>query len=54
MSENDDKEGTMTEPMWTNSGDSHFPEPRSLYRDNLPAALADRLPRSAASDLAPL
>src|SRR5262249_20363103 len=32
--------------LWTHSGDSHFSEPPNLFRENLPAALADRLPRS--------
>ena len=32
--------------LWTNSGDSHFVEPRDLFAKNLPASLADRLPRS--------
>jgi predicted TIM-barrel fold metal-dependent hydrolase len=32
--------------LWTCSGDSHFVEPRDLFRKNLPASLADRLPRS--------
>ncbi len=32
--------------LWTNSGDSHFIEPRDLFKQNLPASLADRLPRS--------
>jgi hypothetical protein len=32
--------------LWTNSGDSHFIEPRDLFRENLPRRLADRLPRS--------
>jgi predicted TIM-barrel fold metal-dependent hydrolase len=32
--------------LWTNSGDSHFIEPPDLFRQNLPASLADRLPRS--------
>jgi predicted TIM-barrel fold metal-dependent hydrolase len=36
----------MTELLWTHSGDSHFIEPPDLYRENLPASLADRLPRS--------
>jgi predicted TIM-barrel fold metal-dependent hydrolase len=36
----------MTELLWTNSGDSHFIEPRTLFSENLPAALAERLPRS--------
>jgi predicted TIM-barrel fold metal-dependent hydrolase len=34
------------EKLWTNSGDSHFLEPPGLFRENLPASLADRLPRS--------
>ena len=36
----------MDNLLWTNSGDSHFIEPRDLFKENLPAALADRLPRS--------
>jgi len=32
--------------LWAHSGDAHFLEPESLYRDNLPAEQADRLPRS--------
>ena len=36
----------MNEMMWTNSGDSHFLEPPDLYREALPASMADRLPRS--------
>jgi predicted TIM-barrel fold metal-dependent hydrolase len=35
-----------TDVLWTCSGDSHFIEPPDLYRRNLPATLADRLPRS--------
>ncbi|HEX9505788.1 MAG TPA: amidohydrolase family protein [Acidimicrobiia bacterium] len=35
-----------SELLWTCSGDSHFTEPRELFRENLPSALADRLPRS--------
>jgi len=35
-----------TEKLWTCSGDSHFIEPPDLFRDRLPAELADRLPRS--------
>src|SRR5688572_15688220 len=37
---------TVPERLWTHSGDSHFIEPPDLYRKNLPAAIADRLPRS--------
>jgi predicted TIM-barrel fold metal-dependent hydrolase len=36
----------MDNLLWTNSGDSHFIEPRDLFKQNLPPALADRLPRS--------
>src|SRR4051812_29655952 len=36
----------FSDVLWTCSGDSHFIEPPSLFRDNLPAELADRLPRS--------
>ena len=36
----------MSNLLWTNSGDSHFIEPRDLFKENLPAELADRLPRS--------
>jgi predicted TIM-barrel fold metal-dependent hydrolase len=32
--------------LWTCSGDSHFIEPPELFTENLPKALADRLPRS--------
>ncbi len=32
--------------LWTCSGDSHFIEPRNLFTENLPAELAQRLPRS--------
>jgi predicted TIM-barrel fold metal-dependent hydrolase len=32
--------------IWTNSGDSHFLEPESLFTENLPEALAERMPRS--------
>ena len=34
------------EMLWTCSGDSHFIEPRNLFNENLPAELAQRLPRS--------
>ncbi len=36
----------MSDLMWTNSGDSHCIEPPNLYRDNLPAHYAERMPRS--------
>jgi predicted TIM-barrel fold metal-dependent hydrolase len=32
--------------IWANSGDSHFLEPESLWRDNLPPRLAELVPRS--------
>ncbi|ABH00528.1 probable amidohydrolase (plasmid) [Rhodococcus jostii RHA1] len=32
--------------IWANSGDSHFLEPETLWRDNLPKRLADLTPRS--------
>src|ERR1700733_11218315 len=32
--------------IWTNSGDSHAIEPPNLYRDNMPAHYAERMPRS--------
>src|SRR5690348_2021914 len=32
--------------IWTNSGDSHCIEPPDLYRDNMPARYAERMPRS--------
>src|SRR4051812_10754582 len=38
--------GGHVELLWTNSGDSHFIEPPDLFKANLPAELADRLPRS--------
>lgn len=36
----------MTDMLWTCSGDSHFIEPPNLFRERLPKAFADRLPRS--------
>jgi predicted TIM-barrel fold metal-dependent hydrolase len=32
--------------IWANSGDSHFLEPESLWRDSLPPRLAELVPRS--------
>jgi predicted TIM-barrel fold metal-dependent hydrolase len=32
--------------IWANSGDSHFLEPESLWRDSLPPRLADLVPRT--------
>ena len=37
---------TGTEKIWTSSGDSHCIEPPNLYRDGMPARLAERMPRS--------
>ncbi|TQM11187.1 amidohydrolase family protein [Pseudonocardia kunmingensis] len=34
------------EKIWANSGDSHFLEPESLWRDSLPPRLAELVPRS--------
>lgn len=36
----------MTEKIWANSGDSHFLEPDSLWRDTLPPRLAELVPRA--------
>jgi hypothetical protein len=36
----------MDKLIWTNSGDSHAIEPPNLYRANMPAHLAERMPRS--------
>ena len=36
----------MTEKIWANSGDSHFLEPDTLWRDNLPPRLAELVPRA--------
>jgi len=32
--------------IWANSGDSHFLEPPDVFTDRMPAALAERMPRS--------
>ena len=34
------------EKIWANSGDSHFLEPEDLWHQILPAAQADRMPRT--------
>ncbi|TPG36615.1 amidohydrolase family protein [Mycolicibacterium hodleri] len=34
------------EKIWANSGDSHFLEPDTLWQDNLPARLAELVPRA--------
>ena len=34
----------MTEKIWANSGDSHFLEPETLWRDTLPPKLAELVP----------
>jgi hypothetical protein len=40
-------EGSVAENLiWTSSGDSHSIEPPNLYKDNLPAHYAERMPRS--------
>ena len=39
-----------TDLLWTCSGDSHFIEPPGLFKEHLPKALADRLPRSEKID----
>ncbi|MGX7679280.1 amidohydrolase family protein [Jatrophihabitans sp. DSM 45814] len=36
--------------IWANSGDSHYFEPEDLYSSGLPAALAERMPRSVKSE----
>jgi len=36
----------VEQKIWANSGDSHLMEPFELFRENLPAELADRMPRS--------
>jgi predicted TIM-barrel fold metal-dependent hydrolase len=36
----------LMDKIWTNSGDSHSIEPPGLYRDNMPTAYAERMPRS--------
>ena len=38
------------EKIWANSGDSHFIEPHDLWSKNLPARLADLMPRSERSE----
>jgi predicted TIM-barrel fold metal-dependent hydrolase len=41
-----DMGATATEKIWANSGDSHFLEPDDLWQKNLPARLAELMPRS--------
>jgi len=36
--------------IWANSGDSHLVEPDGLFRESLPASLAERMPRSVKDD----
>ena len=38
--------GSGDETIWANSGDSHLVEPPDLFSANLPADLAERMPRS--------
>jgi len=37
---------TDVEKIWANSGDSHFLEPDTLWRDNVPAKFADLMPHA--------
>jgi hypothetical protein len=39
-------EGSSPEKIWANSGDSHFLEPESLWRDTLPTRLAELVSRT--------
>ena len=39
-------ENTVGSKIWANSGDSHFIEPTDIFDGRLPAALAERMPRS--------
>jgi hypothetical protein len=34
-----------TQKIWAHSGDSHFVEPKGLWQEILPKALADRMPQ---------
>jgi predicted TIM-barrel fold metal-dependent hydrolase len=40
----------MDSKIWTNSGDSHLVEPADLFTSSLPAAMAERMPRSVKDD----
>ena len=40
----------MDEKIWADSGDSHLSEPTDLFTKNLPAGMADRMPRSVKDD----
>jgi predicted TIM-barrel fold metal-dependent hydrolase len=40
----------MDDKIWANSGDSHLVEPDELFAEGLPAALAERMPRSVKDD----
>ena len=35
----------MEDKLWSNSADSHLLEPKGLFQDNLPADLAERMPK---------
>src|SRR5215213_1716551 len=37
---------TTAEKIWANSGDSHFLEPDSLWRDNVPKQFVDLMPKA--------
>src|SRR5438876_973470 len=39
----------MKDKIWANSGDSHFLEPTDVFTERMPAALAERMPRSVKS-----
>jgi predicted TIM-barrel fold metal-dependent hydrolase len=38
-------ENKKTQKIWAHSGDSHFVEPKGLWQEILPKALADRMPK---------
>ena len=40
----------MDGKIWANSGDSHLTEPGDLFEKNLPAGMAERMPRSVKDD----
>ena len=40
----------MDEKIWADSGDSHLSEPSDLFTKNLPAGMAERMPRSVKDD----
>jgi predicted TIM-barrel fold metal-dependent hydrolase len=38
-------QGNKTQKIWAHSGDSHFVEPKGLWQEILPKALAERMPK---------